>query len=186
MIKIAALSVQPATRPTAAPAAAPVVATPAREGEAGQPMSARDPAPALPLVAADTLGALIAVQSAGHADPQPDHGRDDEHGHQPAPTPVPPIVQPPIVQPPVVEPPAPHPTPYADAAAPARAIVMIDRALADGRVAEAERAAFSTAAAARRAAATVAQGQAALAIFAAIQTEMHAFRSQSRGRRVWS
>jgi hypothetical protein len=128
------------------------------------------------------MTALIAAQAGGHADPQADHGRDDQHGHKPEPQPGPPVVEPPVAQPPVAQPPAPRPA--SDAAAPARAIAMMDRVLADGRMAEAGREAFATAAAVRRAAVTVAQGQAALAIFANIRAEMDGFRTRQPGSRV--
>jgi hypothetical protein len=171
---IAALGVQTVTRPVTAHAAAPMGAPPAREGDADPKTSAKDPAPAGPLLAGAALATLISAQA--HADPQPDHGRDDEHGHKPPqPTPEPPA--PPVVPPPVVQPPVPRPAPSADPAAPARAIAMIERALADGRTAEAARSAFTAAAAERRAAATIAQGRAALAIFAAMQAEMGGHRT---------
>jgi hypothetical protein len=175
---IAAHGVQTVTRPVAAHAAAPMDAPPAREGDADPKMSAKDPAPAGPLLAGAALATLISAQA--HADPQPDHGRDDEHGHKPPqPTPEPPA--PPVVPPPVVQPPVPRPAPSADPAAPARAIAMIERALADGRTAEAARSAFTAAAAERRAAATIAQGRAALAIFAAMQAEMDGSRTGALG-----
>lgn len=179
MTSIAALSVQSMTRPAAAHAAAPVAATPAREGEADGRVSARDPAPALPLLAQPSLAALVAVQAqqgGGHADPQPDHGKDDQHGHAPAPQPTP---DPTPAPPPVVTPPVFRPAPVAaDPAAAARAIAGVERVLAEGRIAQAERSAFAAASAERRAAATVAQGQAALAIFAAMQANMADFRAR--------
>jgi len=191
---IAAFGVQTVTRPVAAHAAAPLGATPAQEGDADLQKSARDPAPAVPLLAEAALAALIsAAQAKAHVDPQPDHGRDDEHGHKPPPqptaptppeptpeppaTPAPPSVTPPLA----VQPPVPRPAPSADPAAPARAIAMVERALSDGRTAAAQRSAFTAAAAERRAAVTVAQGRAALAIFAAMQAEMAEFRGRQRG-----
>jgi hypothetical protein len=177
---IVALGVQTVTRPVAAHAAAPLGAPPAREGDADPKGPVKNPAPAGPLLAEPALAALISLQAEGHADPQPDHGRDDEHGHKPPPEPPPPPVLPPppvVTPPPVVQPPAPRPAPSADPAAPARAIAMVERALADGRAAEARRSAFTAAAAERRAAVTIAQGQAALAVLAVVQAQMDSFRA---------
>jgi hypothetical protein len=176
LTSIVALGVQTVTRSVAAHAAAPLGAPPAREGDADPKGSVKNPAPAGPLLAGPALAALISAQAAGHTDPQPDHGRDDEHGHKPPPQTMP---EPPAPPPPVGQPPTPRPAPSADPAAPARAIAMIDRALADGRMAEARRSVFTAAAAERRAAVTIAQGRAALAIFAAMQADMDAFRAQA-------
>jgi hypothetical protein len=197
---IAALSVQSLTRRPAVNAPAPVAAEVVQTGTTAAAKAAKDPAPAAPLVARETLSALIAAQAEhGHTDPQPDHGRDDAHGHQPAPQPVvtPPVVTPPVVSPPevtppltpppVVQPPAPphvQPAPAADPALPARTIAMVERVLSEGRVAEAERSAFAAAAAQRRAATTIAQGHAALAILSTLQTEMAGYRDRALGRRV--
>jgi len=188
---IAALSVQSVIRPTAVHAAAPVAPTPAREGEAAAHSAARNPAPALLLLANDAMTALIAAQAqleGGHADPQPGHGKDDEHGHSPQPTPgptpgpPPPVVLPPVTPPPVTPPVVQPPAPSADPAVAARAIAGIERALADGRVAAAQRSAFAAAAAERRAAVTVAQGRAALAILSVTQADMADFRAHALNR----
>ncbi|MDB5420001.1 MAG: hypothetical protein JWP50_3420 [Phenylobacterium sp.] len=161
MSKITALSVQTTERPPTVRAAAPVAA---QTDDAQRVVStpppptppAKIPAPQVQPVASSALAVLIQAQSEvekvapkgdahvqeasdkaakpavdpqpthgeddqhGHnppvvlppvtlppvtLDPQPTHGEDDDHGHKPPVIDPPPVVQPPIVQPPVVQPP---------------------------------------------------------------------------------
>jgi len=129
--KIVAISAQPIARPPAARAAArATMAQP--KGPAPTAYPGPSLPPASPKVDPATLAELIQVQAdkgKGHEDPQPDHGRDDEHGHQPPPVtppvttppvvtppPVtpPPVVQPPVAQPPGVQPPVVTPPPVTE------------------------------------------------------------------------
>lgn len=194
MTRIVAISVQTAPRLPAARPAAPVAAKPVatvRPADAER----REPAPAVPSIAAAAMAVLIEAQAhgeRGQEDPQPEHGRDDDHGHKPPPVVLPPVTQPPVAQPPVTQPPVSEPPPLIapppatpapmDLAAPARAIAMIDRHFADEAISDAARSAFVAASAERRAAATVAQGQAALAVLQAVQADMSSFRDQALGR----
>lgn len=99
-------------------------------------------------------------------DPQPTHGQDDDHGHKP------PVQDPhPVVHPPVI-PAAPY-----DPAAPQRTIAMIAQRLADEAVQDQARAAFAAQRAAERAAVTISEGRAALAIFQAMQQSYDAWRA---------
>jgi hypothetical protein len=142
-------------------------------------------------------------------DPQPAHGEDDQHGHKPPvidPPPVvqPPVVQPPVVQPPVVQPPVVKPPvvlppvtlppgvqppvrqpPAFDATLPARAIALVERQLADEAASEQGRSAFAAAAAASQAQRTIVQGQVALSVLQAIQSDMAAFRSNAATYAGW-
>lgn len=172
MTRIAAISVQTFARLPAARPAAPTAAR-AEEQRGGWPAERGAALHEAAKIAGEALTALIAAQAhhGHHGDPHPEHGHD--HGHRPPPvtqpptTEPPPVVPPPVSEPPVAQPPAPAPTPLtvvADPAAGARASAMVSKVFAEGAVAEAARSAFTAAAAERRAAAYVAQGQAALTL----------------------
>lgn len=164
MTRIAAISVQTIARPAAARPAAPVV----RPVETQKPAVERRELQAdLPKLAAEALAVLIAAQARHDErdDPHPEHGRD--HGHKPPAPQPPPVVETPTPTP--APSPVPNPAPVmADPAAGARALAMINKVFAEGAVAEAARSAFETASAQRRAAAYVAQGQAALTLLQGI------------------
>jgi CubicO group peptidase (beta-lactamase class C family) len=96
------------------------------------------------------------------------------------------VTSPPVVQPPVENLPPVFRPALADPAAAQRTVALVDRQLAEGRAAQQARSAFVAAAAERRAAATVAQGHAALAILQSTETDMAAFQSRWLGRDAYA
>ncbi|MDB5494471.1 MAG: hypothetical protein JWP86_1808 [Phenylobacterium sp.] len=129
MSKITALSIQTTERPTTVRAATPVAA---QTDDAQRVVStptppappAKIPAPQVQPVASSALAVLIQAQSEVEkvapkadpkaqdasdkaakpaVDPQPTHGEDDQHGHNP-PVVLPPVTLPPVTLPPVTPP----------------------------------------------------------------------------------
>jgi hypothetical protein len=193
--KIAALTVQTATRPTTGQASAPGQLKKAENGTApvsapvAAPVTVTVAAPIAPVtavVATPTLAALIEVQAKGdgngkgHTDPQPTHGNDDQHGHKPADPP--PVVTPPVVTPPPVAVP---PRPVAvDPNAAARSLAMLSQTLSERDAIRAAGAAFVAAAAEREAFQAINQNQAATSLLQGLQGAMQAFNATFDGN--WS